>query len=90
MARYFYGMRLLLAALVAFPLSNAFAFDGSKVAKEFDISFDACRMGQDKNDNDLSDTQRDSQCARRDKLAKQLKAHGYCWDKSEVEWALCK
>ncbi|BCG91423.1 hypothetical protein [Mesorhizobium sp. 131-2-1] len=83
-------MRALLVASLSVWSLNSFAFDGPKVAKEFDAAFDTCRMVQTRDGRDLSKPEWDRICAKRDRLAASLKAHHYCWNNSEYEWALCK
>lgn len=47
-------------------------------------------MGQTKDGVELAELDWKEACAQRDKMTKDLKAHGWCWDKSEVVWHPCK
>lgn len=80
-------MRSLFALLlIAVP---AHAFDGQKVAEEYYEVSAACRLG-DWYDEKISAAESDKQCERREVLASELQSHGFCWDKSEQVWAVCK
>jgi hypothetical protein len=83
-------MRALLILIFATIPFNAFAFDGKKASEEFDRAWGNCRMGQDESGKTLSSAEWDRQCAIRDRLQISLKAHKWCWDKSEVQWYPCK
>jgi hypothetical protein len=80
---------LLILVVVLFPF-DAWAFDGQKAAQEFDVAFGLCRMGQTADGKALTTPEWDRVCKTRDTLTAELKAHNWCWNKSEQEWAVCK
>lgn len=82
-------MRLLLAALTVFTLSNAFAFDGVSVVKQYNHVRPGCRQNE-LDGKPISATESAKQCDILAKLGKELKANGYCWYKPEQEWRPCK
>lgn len=89
MKRYFVWMRLLLAALAVFSLSNAFAFDGSDLIKQYDHARPGCRQNE-LDGQPIGASKSAKQCKILAKLGKELKANGYCWYKPEQEWRPCK
>ena len=82
-------MRLLLAALAVFSLSNALAFDGPSVAKQYDHARPGCRQNE-LGGQPISAKESAMQCDILAKLGKELKDNGYCWYKPEQEWRPCK
>jgi hypothetical protein len=87
-------MRILVALLfsaLAFPAVGAFdgAFDGAAVSEIYYEIRLACRQGETVKGEALTPKESDKQCRILDALGEQLKAHGYCWNKSEQEWAVC-
>jgi hypothetical protein len=83
-------MRALLVLAVAIVPLHAWAFDGPKAAQEFDVAVGNCQTGQDESGKEFTKAEWDKVCAKRDRLAGELKAHKWCWDRSEVEWYPCK
>lgn len=82
-------MRLLLAALAVFSLSNAFAFDGVSAIRQYDHARPGCRQNE-LDGKPISTKESARQCDILAKLGEDLKQNGYCWNKSEQEWAVCK
>lgn len=83
-------MRLLIAFSFLVFSSGAFAFDGAATADQYNDARMGCRQGEMPDGTQLSAADADKQCELLDKLGKDLKAHGWCWDKSEVGWQPCK
>lgn len=73
-----------LVSLLSVPAVAA-RFDGAKATEEWYVALGAC---QGANFEDAKTSERG--CVKRDRLAKSLQANGYCFDKGEQEWALCR
>lgn len=82
-------MRLLIVFSFLVFSSGAFAFDGAATAKQYDEARAGCRQGE-LNGQAISEDDAAKQCDLLDKLGEELKAHDWCWDKSEVQWYPCK
>jgi hypothetical protein len=63
-------------------------FDGQKVASVYSDVRPACRQAE-LDGQPISKAESDRFCIILDAFGFQLKANGYCWDASEVEWRLC-
>ena len=84
-------MRALLLAICftgSLLVPSAYAFDGERAAQQYYDARQGCRIGEDAN-GPLSEIEIQNQCSALDKLGKELTDHGWCWDKSELEWAVC-
>ncbi|MEP6566181.1 MAG: hypothetical protein ABJB10_13670 [Mesorhizobium sp.] len=83
-------MRCLIAISLVLTLSTpAWCFDGKKVSEVYDDVRAACRQAE-MDGKEISAKDSDRYCIILDALGSQLKANGYCWNASEVEWERCK
>lgn len=88
-AAFFVISSIVACAVSAIP-SAAHAFSGAVAAEQWYVTHELCKMGQTKDGVELAELDWKEACAQRDKMTKDLKAHGWCWDKSEVVWHPCK
>lgn len=82
--------RILVLSAMCLASTAAHAFSGVVAAEQWYVAHELCRMGQTKDGVDLAEADWKEACAQRDKMTKDLKSHGWCWDKSEVVWQPCK
>jgi hypothetical protein len=82
-------MRFLITTLAVLSLSNAFAFDGAAVVKQYDHARPGCRQNE-LDGKPIGAAESARQCKILAKLGKELKANGYCWYKPQQEWRPCK
>lgn len=83
-------MRLILAIALMCAATASHAFSGAVTAEQWYVAHELCRMGQTKDGVELAEPDWKEACSIRDKMTKELKAHNWCWDKSEVQWYPCK
>lgn len=87
-------MRALLAVVASLLVAvAALAFDGSfngdAAASAYNDFRSGCRVGEMWG-KEISTDESDKACIALAAIAEQLKSHGYCWNDSEVEWAICE
>lgn len=81
--------KFVFAAVLALS-PPALAFDGQAASEKYYEVRGDCRMAETKDGQRLTDAEQDERCALLEKLGKELRDNGYCWDKSEVAWEVCE
>lgn len=83
-------MRFAAVLFAALTLGTSLlAFDASaKIETYYDLRHE-CRVGEDANGNTVSPEQSSASCEELNAVGKELTRAGYCFDKTEQEWALC-
>lgn len=79
---------VLLSAVVLLPL-QAFAFSGEEAAAVYNDFRPACRQSE-LDGKEISSSESQKYCVALEAIGEQLKANGWCFDPSGVEWNKCE
>lgn len=83
-------MRWIALALVALsPFATTLAFEAEAKIAEYNQLRPECRQAEDANGQPISTEQSAASCEALNVIGKELSENGYCFDKSEQEWAIC-